>query len=219
VSQIEQRVAAVLARRPEIEKCYRAGLLNRRALARFLVAQGVAPASQLDAVIATVRRHEFGRDSEEARDLFREIRVSLRDGIVILDFGKEQALLERLERLVSQVDYNRGDTLKVVVGTSSVKLFINGHMESSVRPIFQRFKPRARLDRMSEISLIFPEEAITTKGIVSTLTRELDLHEIVITEVLTASPELLIYVRGEVVAKAYDVILSLQSPDQPQRAR
>jgi hypothetical protein len=210
MSQIEQRFQSVLNREPEIEKCYRKGLVNRRALARYLVAQGVASNDQFDAIVATIRRHDFSEEGREVRSLFKDIRVSLKDRILILDFEKQKELLQRLESMISHINYDRGDTLKIVVGTSSLKLFIDQAKEKELGSLFDRFVVRQRIDHVSEISMLFPEEAARTRGILSIITRETDLNNIVISEFLTASPELLIYVKDQYVAKAYEVVRRLQ---------
>jgi len=210
MSQIEQRLQTVLNQEPEIEKCYRKGLVNRRALARYLVRRGVATHGQLDAVVATIRRHDFAGEGREVRSLFDEVRVNLKDRILILDFEKEKELLRRLERTIAHIDYSRGDTLKVVVGTSSVKLFLDQAREKELSSVFDRTMIRERIDRVSEISLLFPGEAASTRAVLSFITRELSLNDIVISELLTASPELLIYVKDQYAAKAYEVVRRLQ---------
>lgn len=221
MSQLENRFDALLARRPEIEKCYREGLINRRALARFLIAQGIGDRAAFDAVVATIRRHDFGPADRAARDLFREVRVSLKDRVLILDFEKEKELLQRLERLFARIDYDRGDTLKIVVGTSSIKVVVDQSKEAGLRDLVGRSRIRERLDRVSEISLRFPEDAARTKNVLGVITRELALHDVVVAELLTASPELLIYVQDEYVTRAYEVVRTLQAaePGTGPRAR
>lgn len=218
MSQIEQRLESLLARRPEIEKCYQAGLLNRRALARFLVAIGAAGPEQLDAVVAAIRRHDFREPDAGAQDLFPDLRISVKDRILILDFEKEKGLLRRLERVIGQIDYDRGDTLKVVVGTASIKLFIDRKKAGALRFLVEEFRLRARHDSVNEISLSFPDAASSTRGVLSVLTRELALHDIVITELLTASPELLLYVKDEYVTRTFDVLRTLQQAPPTERA-
>ncbi len=219
MSDIEQGLRSLLARRPEIEKCSRLGLLNRRALARFLIRQGIAESDQMEAVVATVRRFDFGEGEKEPVDLFRDIRVTLKDKILILDFPKQKELLKRLERVIAQTDYDRGDTLKVVVGTASLKLFIDRRMERSLGFLFDQFNVRARFDHVTEISLQFPEAAVRTPSVISVLARELALNDIVITEMLTASPELLLYLKDPYVPAAYDVVRRLQQPPPARPGR
>ena len=210
MTQMEQRVIALLNREPEIEKSYRKGLINRRALARYLVARGVADRSQFDAVLATVRRHDFGGALDDPSPMFRDVRVGLKDRIVILDLAKEKELLRHLERVIAHIDYDRGDTLKIVVGTSSLKLFLDEAREGALAPVLGRFKIRNRFDRVSEISMMFPDAASRTRNILSVITRELALSEVVIAELLTTSPELLLYIEDAHVPRAYETIRRLQ---------
>ncbi len=211
MSQIEQNFRLLLSKRPEIEKCYQEGLINRRALARYLIQQKLAQKGQLEALIAMLRRFEFARMEEKSIDLFRDIRIALKDGILILDFEKDKDLLKRLEKIIAQTDYDKGDTLKIVVGSSSITVFIDRKKEANLKPIIEIFKMKNRYDNISEISLMFPEEAIESKGVLSFVTRELHLNDIVIAEMLTASRELLVYVREEHVLKAYEVLKRLQA--------
>lgn len=165
----------------------------------------------MEALIAMLRRFEFGKVEEEAIDLFRDIRISLKDGILILDFEKDKDLLKRLEKIIAQTDYDKGDTLKIVVGSSSITIFIDRKKEKDFKTVFDLFRMKNRYDDISEISMMFPEEAIESKGVLSVVARELHINDIVMTEMLTASRELLVYVKEEHVLKAYEVLKRLQS--------
>ena len=57
----------------------------------------------------------------------------------------------------------------------------------------------------------FPKNAIKTKGLLSTVTKQLSLNNIIISELLTASPELLIYLNEEYILKAYEIIKRLKN--------
>lgn len=220
MSQIELGIRNLLGRHPEIEKCQQAGLLNRRALARYVIANGVGGPDDLDAVVASLRRHDFGNLERKGPELFPEVRVTLKDRIMIIEFEKEKALLQDLQKVIGQFEYDRGDTLKLVVGTASIKLFVNQGKEPALRSLLTRYKVRRRLDGLSEISMMFPEAAPETRGVLAVLTRELALNDVVLAELLTASPELLIYVRDEHVAKAYEIVRRLQgSSSSPEAVR
>ena len=79
-----------------------------------------------------------------------------------------------------------------------------------MKEIINKFKLQNKLSNISEISVIFPEEAIKEKGILSTITRELAVNDIIVSELLTATPELLIYLKEEYVLKAYEILKRLQ---------
>ncbi|MBU0471598.1 MAG: hypothetical protein KKF89_01100 [Nanoarchaeota archaeon] len=209
MSQIEQNFRHLLSKKPEIEKCYAQGLVNRRSLARYLIQNKIAKNNQFEAVIAMLRRFEFKIPKEE-KDLFKQFRMGIKDDILILDFEKEKTLLIKLSELVAGTNYDQGDVLKIVVGSSTIKVFLDKKNESKVKSLTEHYKRNEKRDKISEISMIFSDESIITKGIVSAITRELAINDIVISELLTASPELLLYIKEEYVLKAYEVLKRLQ---------
>lgn len=209
MSQIEHNFRTFLSKRPEIETCYQERLINRRSLARYLIRQGLAKSNQLGAVIAMLRRFEFQK-SALSKDLFSQVKITIKDRIMILDFEKQKELVQKLQHLIANTNYDRGDTLKIVVGSSSVKLFLDEDNEKKIKPLLDAFKMKHKLNDISEISVIFPEDAGNERGIISTITKELSVNNIVIKELLTATPELLIYVKEADVLKAYDILKRLQ---------
>ncbi len=211
MSQMGHRFRQFLSKNPGIEKCYLAGLINRRSLARYLIRNGLAESRQLEAVIAMLRRFDFGKLPRGKKSAFEKVRLSIKDKIMILDFEKDKELLKRLTMLIENTNYDKGDTLKIVVGSSSIKVFVDEEKDMVIKDIVRRFRPLSKLKNVSELSLFFTSKAIDEKGILSTVTRELVLHDIIVTELLTASPELLIYLKEEYVLKAYEVVKGLQS--------
>src|SRR3989344_4268470 len=125
MSQIEQEIRKIFGKQPEIEKCVQHGLINRRALARYLINQGAAKTNELEAVIATLRRLETVRYPKDTVSLFSKIQVRVRDNIHILDFEKDKGVVRELKRIIETVNYDQGDTLKIVIGSNSIKIFID----------------------------------------------------------------------------------------------
>lgn len=211
MSQIEHNFRQFLAKKPEIEKCYSVGLINRRSLARYLIEQKAARGNQLDATIAMLRRFDF-RKSEEAENANLQFaRVAIKDNILILDIEKEKSAVHEVQKIMSSFEYDKGDTLKIVIGSSSLTLYIDKHKEKDLKQRLSHVKISRKIDNASEISLLFTNKAISTKGILSLITREFLLNDITITELLTASSELLIYINEKDVVKAYDILKQLRT--------
>lgn len=208
MSQIEQNFNQFLSRNPEIETCYQKKLINRRSLGRYLIKNGIAKNNQLEAVIAMLRRFNFRETQKETKNIFKNTKINIKDKIIIVDFEKEKELVKRLQNLILNTDYDKGDTLKIVLGSSSLTLFVDD--EKKLKEL-EKFKIKYRLHNISEISIMFPEQSVKEKGILSTITRELAVNGIVITGLLTASPELLIYVDEEYVLKTYEILKRLQN--------
>jgi hypothetical protein len=209
MSQLEQDFRLLLSAKPEIGKCCQHGLINRRSLARYLIRIGMAKMIQFDAIVAMLRRYEFKKPSKEVMDIFRDIRVNIKDNIVVLDFDKNRELVHKLQRIISHTEYDKGDTLKIVIGSASVKLFIDKKNISKLKDLLYEFRPM-KIEHITELSLMFQEQASSSRGVLAAITNEFVLNDINITEFLTATPELLIYLREEYVLKAYAIIKRLQ---------
>ena len=210
MSQIEHLLRGALAKYPEIERCLQKGMVNRRSLARYLIQEGVAKSNQMEALIATLRRFDFKKHPEERLELIKHMKIRLKEGIVILDFEKQKELVQEVKKLVDEIDYDKGDTFKLVVGSESVKIFIDEGKKEIMESLSRRFHLKKRYKQMDEISILFPEKAIETKGIIAFLSRVLVLHDVLITEMLTASPELLLYLKSEHTVKTYDLLKQLR---------
>ncbi|MFH1399625.1 MAG: hypothetical protein ABIG95_05950 [Candidatus Woesearchaeota archaeon] len=210
MSQIEQNIRLFLSKNPEIEKCIQNNLINRRSLARYLIQKGVARQNEFEAVIATLRRYDFKEYKQEVFEIFHNTKLRVKDNIIILDYEKDKRLLQELKKIIDVADYDKGDTLKIVVGDSLIKLFLDEEKLQLVENLTKSFRLQATYKKISEISITFPRETVNIKGIISFITRELYVNDILICELLTASPELLIYVQEEYVLRAYEVIKQLQ---------
>ena len=65
--------------------------------------------------------------------------------------------------------------------------------------------------KISELNLIFPEDAPKTKGIIAYVTAELAINDINIIEIITGRPELIVYVNEKDLLKAYETIQRLKN--------
>ncbi len=210
MSHLEQDIRSFLSMHPEIEKCISHNLVNRRSLARHIIKNKVADKGRLDAVIATLRRIECRKFSDEDSSIFTKVRLRVKDNIAILDFEKDKKLMQELKKIIDSANYDKEETLKIVVGSASIKVFIDESNHMEVKRTLQDFELNKEHMNISEISMIFPKQAVSTKGIISFISRELYLNDITINEILTASPELLIYLKEDYAAEAYKIIKRLQ---------
>jgi len=206
MSQIEHNFRIFLAKHPEIERCHGKRLLNRRSLARYLINEGVGESKQIDAIIAMLRRYEFTKQKIVKTD-FPEMSIRVKDDIIILDTEKNKQHMQQLEKIIAKTDYAKGDTLKIVVGTSTIKIFTDKARE---KELVDSFAVRKMRKSLSELSMIFPGNADSIKGTIATITSEFLLYDITITELLTATPELLIYIDEQETIRAYEILKRLQ---------
>lgn len=209
MSHLEQQFRQFLSKYPAIKTCYAEKLINRRALARYLIKQNIAKSNQLEAVIAMLRRFDFGKKKENKKN-FKEIKISLREGISIIELEKEKEVFKKIQHMINDINYDKGDTFKIVVGSESITLFLDQEKEKVIKQLLGKTKITKKTRDISQISIVFPKTSIDQKGVLATITAELTMHDIIIDELITASAELLLYLKEKDVIQAYRVIKALQ---------
>ncbi|PIY60436.1 hypothetical protein COY95_01790 [Candidatus Woesearchaeota archaeon CG_4_10_14_0_8_um_filter_47_5] len=211
MSQMEQDFVQFLSARPEIKRCYYQGLINRRALARYLVKQEILSGrTSLEAVVGMLRRVEMEKEGVFCdTTIFNHIRITVKDHITIFDLKKSAHVMEQLKELISQIDPLKNETFKMVLGSASVKLFLDSYNNMLITEHIKKDDTINKHDQCSEISIFFPEKARSSKGVISFLTTEFALHDIIITEFLSCSPELLMYLEEKHTVKAFGILKRL----------
>ena len=209
MSELEQKFNSFIDRHPEIRAANK--LLNIRAVARAFIKEEHLDLSHIEAVVAMIRRFDIKPIiSYTSQKIFSDIKISLKDEITILDYRKSNIILEKLKDIVALIDYNKNETLKVVVGSQTVKIIVDssnrGHIKQKLaKNLIKEYSS------ISEISLLFPSKAKDEKGIISYVTSELLLGGITIREIITCTPELIIYVDEAQSLDAYEVLKRIKN--------
>lgn len=210
MSELEQKFRSFLSRHPEVVAAK--DMLNIRALARSFVTEEGIGAGKIEAAVAMIRRTEIVAPGQStSKDILTGIRISMKDGIVILDYKRSREIVENLKLTVSEVDYDRNETLKIVVGSHTVKIIVDSVNSEMVKEKLGEETLRHEDSSVSETSLLFPASAHDEKGIVSYVTSQLVLNGVNIKEILTCTPELIVYVDEKQSLKAYEVFKRIKS--------
>jgi hypothetical protein len=208
MSQIEQQFREYLNRHPEIRAAK--DLINVRAVARnFMIEEGISKKG-IEAVVATIRRCDFKKlEAGVDKKIFSEIKVNVKDEIVILDYDKSKTIFEKLKSIIENVSYDKSETLKVVVGSQNVKVIVDSSNKSKIKQLLGTGMWKEYKD-ISEISLLFSSKALTEKGIVAYVANELLVNGINIREIMTCTPELIFYVDEKESLKAYEIVKKMK---------
>jgi len=197
------------AKNPDVRKARNKGLVNRRALAKYIVEKEKLNVNKYEALVTALRRFEVEPATEEALKVVKDITVSTKSNIAIIYLEKNEAVLKNVLEFTKNINFNKNETLKFVQGSLSFKVFID---ESKVKVLAELFSKKEILKiqhNIAELNLIFPPKAPEIKGTISYLTSELAISEINITEMLTGDPEFMFYVKEEDLLKTYETIKRL----------
>ena len=210
MSQIELTLEKFFSRNPDIKESRSKGLINRRALARYIAEKEHISMKNFDALVMALRRYPSGqKTSMDYAGLFRSMRTTARDSIAVVCLRNSEKVLEKIPRLFRSIEIGPNDTFKVVNSALTIKLFSDMSKLKQIKEYFDRDEILEIYDNIGEINIILPKDVIDAYGVLSYITSQLSIHKINILELLTSTPELLIYVENKNLLKAYEVIKNM----------
>ena len=212
MTNITYGVWKFLDNNPCIRKNMEQGLLNMRALAKYIIKYGKFDAT-LDAVISALRRYEIDEHDKifvvANEMLSRTINLSTRSGLVELSLVKETEVQRLLPDLFGLIQYARGNILRVMQASETLRILIDEKNLEEVKALFPKDKILTVDKKFAEINMYIHPEMQVTPGVLAVITNELAVNGINIREVMTCSPEILWFVREEDLLNAYHVLYQL----------
>lgn len=201
---------------PGIKRDLGLGLINQRALAKYILKQKKMDAT-LDAVISAIRRYELEKQEDisvVARKLMSQtINLSTRSGLVKISLVKDDDVQRSLPKLYENINHSRGEILRVIQATASIKILIDEKNREDIIDLFPKDKILKITKNIAEINIHMHPKMETTYGILGTITNELAINGINIVEMMSCFPEMLLFVKEEDILKAYQVLYQLCHPE------
>ena len=198
------------SKNPDVREVRNKSLINRRSLARHIAAEEKIPANKIDAVIMALRRHPLEKEkTKDFKKLFKSMRTNVKDSICIISLKNTDSVIEKTALLVKSMNHSSNETFKIVQATRSIKLFLDNSRLKNTKEYFQPSEIIEVYENIGEINITLPHEVIKTYGMISYITSQLTLSKINILEILTSTPELLIYVHHSDLLKAYESIKNM----------
>ncbi len=210
MSQIEMSIERFFSKNPDVREARNKGLVNRRSLARHIAAEEKIPANKLGAIIMALRRDPVEKDRQkDFKKFFKSMRTSAKDNICVLSLKNTDSVIEKTARLVRSLNHGPNETFKIVQGALSMKLFLDNSRLKQAKEYFQPGEIIEVYENTGEINITMPHEVIKTYGLISYITSRLAISKINILEILTSTPELLIYVHHSDLLRAYEAIKNM----------
>jgi hypothetical protein len=208
MANINQTVWNLLEQDRGIQKDLLRGIVNTRALARYLMKNNQIGGS-LDAVISAVRRYEVKSSLEEeeamVKTIFKNALISTKSNISCLTLP-----LEGVIKVREFIRNSKSLTIfKIVTGITMVKII---EEEAKMKKLKEYFNEKEILkyeENLSEITITLQKKAMKTKGILARIAGELAVHDVNIEEIVVANPEILLYIKDKHIIKAHETIMHL----------
>ena len=210
-------VAKTIAREIEedaiVRRAMEKGIVSMKSLAVYLIRKKKLDAST-DAVVSAIRRHKEQNPLEKKYEkanfvIAKSSDIRITTHIAEIAVEKNEEAQKMLQKAFNMVSYEKGEIFLIIQGEKSIKLIINAKNKEKILSLFSKKSILHAEDNLAEINIHLSDEAVTTPGIISTLSTEFMLHDINIYESMSCVPEMLFFVKQRDIMKSYHILSTL----------
>src|SRR3989338_2199206 len=164
---------------------------------------------RLPAVVMALRRFSdvISEQRKTAKKFDYTGELLMKTNIADFTFVKTHTLLAKLRTIHNLVDFERGDTLNIILGNNEVSIIINEKYIQDLAKFLGGEKIINREKDLVSLTLVFTKGDFThTPGILFNAVRKLAWHNVNIYEIVSTMTELAFILHKKDSMKAYDVL-------------
>jgi hypothetical protein len=161
------------------------------------------------AIIMALRRYE-----EELQDFDKKIKkfkfqgeIIVRTNIIDFNIVKSSNLLNKIKNLYSLVNFGKGDTLNIILGSNEVSIVTNEKYKNKLPNFLKGEKILNKEFDLVALTIVFEgKNFLTTPGVIFTAIRKLAWEQINIYEIVSTMTELTFILGKKDSMKAYNAL-------------
>ena len=206
MAEIRRKIEQIIETDPVIKKGLQRGIVNSRALARYIhETDGVE--SSTDAILGIIRRYQLEkREDWPPAHVFRDCELAMRSKIGDLTLEVDPNVMKRVLEFADSLKTSRGENLRILVGLKSIRVIAE---QRAILQLKEALRDSAiimvGLD-LVEISVLLSPEAEQAKGVIARITTEVALHDVSIHGTVCVAPEFIILVDEKDAIRAYEAL-------------
>ena len=207
---IHQEVAYLLNKHIAIQKDLKRGIINIRALAKFLIEEYSLKHS-LDAVVSAIRRYDLEDvsliSSKGTGNIFSKLEIHTKDNVARIVL-KETAFKEISQDFLGD-KVLRGNSRMVRAKDTITLLVVQDNLKEKL-DLFKKSEIIKIQKNLSEIRLRFAEDIGSAKGLMARIAAEIAMRGVSIEEFIVGIPDILIYVNEKSLIKAHQALREIK---------
>lgn len=215
-NDLPNTIHKILDQNPAIRVNMSRGLINIRALAKYIIKERKIDAS-LDAVISAIRRYKidsYNHIFENALNLIKKsLSISTMSSLAIITATKDDEIQKLLPKLFSIIRYSQGNVLRIIQANESIKIIIDEKNLEKILELFPRESIQDVEKHLAEINLRVHSDTKYTLGVSAIISNELAINGINIIETMSCFPEALWFIDEKSLLKAYSALDRLRKQD------
>ena len=178
MNDTKRRIERVIETDPVIKKGLQRGIINTRALARYIL-DNEAIDSTPDAVLGIIRRYPLSNgESSGVNQVLGECELSLRNRVADFELEYHRDRLTQIPRFTSNHGTTRAENVKVLVGAGLVRVISD---QKALENYLRELQPGEVVrysTNLAEISIRIPPGTHDTRGLTAKITTEFVLNDI-----------------------------------------
>lgn len=215
---LPRRVQAIFDADGVLHEVIRRGLVNYRALARWMIATHDLAGTE-DAVLSAIRRLRRNPNFDpfrSARSLLSQCHLNVRSRVCQILVAKTDDVRRRIPQMVQFVDFSKGEMLYFTWGEAGLKVLIDESNLGAVQNLFGN-AVKGALKRLSAVTVVEPEAGLNTPGVLALMSETLALRGINVIDAVYGFPDYTFFVKDADAMRAYEALESLVQVSSPRR--
>ena len=209
---ISHIVKKIVGEQPFVEEALGNGIISVANLAEELhskIEKELGNKVNIPAVVMALRRYaeEISQHRKKMKKFDYEGEIIMKTNLCDFTVVKSSAFLSKLKNIHSLVNFERGDTLNVILGNNEASIIINEKYSSNLAKFLAGEKILNKEYGLVALTIIFTaDDFMHTPGIIFNAVRKLAWNNINIYEIVTTMTEFTFILGKKDSMKAYDVL-------------
>ena len=209
---ISHIVKKIVSGQPFVEEALGIGIISIANLAEQMqpkIEQELSKKIKLPSVVMALRRYseEISEHRKKAKGFDFKGEILMKTNIADFTFVKSPSLLAKLRNIHALVNFERGDTLNIILGNNEVSIIINERYMQKLIKFLSGEKILNKEQGLVALAIIFTSDDFThTPGVIFNAVRKLAWEDINIYEIVSTMTELTFILSKKDSMKAYNVL-------------
>lgn len=214
MANVTQIVKERVEEDPVVREALDRGIVNYRALARWLIQSNEWEASE-ESVMTALRRcnpKEMDDAFASARRALSSTALNTRSRMCSLQLRTDPRLYKHIPSLFKAIDYSRGDTLRIISSDRGLKIIVDQRNLEKVTAFLDEDSIEHIRGDLTELSMLVPPESWETPGVLALLCNRLALKGINMAGIVDGINQLIVLIDEKDSFEAYHCLAELSRP-------
>jgi hypothetical protein len=219
MAESRRKIEQIIETDPVIKKGLQRGIINSRALARY-ISESDGVESSTDAILGIIRRYPITKEENSSQaDMFKDCELAMRSKIGDLTLEVDSKIMKQVLEFADSLKTSRGENLRILVGLKSIRVIAEQRAILQLKEALRDSSIVKFATNLVEISVLLSREAEQAKGVIARITTEIAMNDVSLHGTACVAPEFILLVEEKDALRAYEALQKLLSEATESRSR